>query len=114
MEWQRVEYEEPHTLGERIAGWFGYRRVKRIFTVREAEFSPQDVADLEAFREHESLVGPHGIPMSEALDPENRGKFKVKVLRDFAQAELDRKRAELQKMKTNDPGYGIRLSVEKI
>jgi hypothetical protein len=43
---------------------------------REPEFTAPDVAYLLASRRAEHEVGPHGIPMSEAMDPANQFMFR--------------------------------------
>lgn len=43
--------------------------------VREAEFSDLDVALLHAHILNEREIGPHGIAMSEAMDPKNQFAF---------------------------------------
>lgn len=46
------------------------------FTVtREPEFSPFDKALLLGHQELVSDMGPHGVPMSEAIDPKNQFAF---------------------------------------
>ena len=49
------------------------------FTVvcRDPEFTREDVALLLASRRLEQEMGPHGIPMSEALDPANQFAFEA-------------------------------------
>lgn len=65
-------------------------RVARTATVREAEFSPLDVAVLiEARRRQRARRGPHGYTMAEATDPENQFAFRVdKPVRDWASKAL--------------------------
>jgi len=46
-------------------------------TVREPEFDSHETALLLASRRIEAETGPHGIPMLEATDPANAGKFIV-------------------------------------
>lgn len=50
-------------------------RMVRSVAVAEPEWSPDDVAFLIASRLAERELGPHGIPMSEALDPANQFAF---------------------------------------
>lgn len=65
-------------------------------TVAESEFSREDVELLMAVDRVETDIGPHGVPMSEALDPKNQGKFQVKIFSDFAQQAIDRTRKKHQ------------------
>ena len=48
----------------------------RSVSVTESEWSADDRAFLIASRMTEREMGPHGIPMSEATDPDNQFKFK--------------------------------------
>jgi hypothetical protein len=43
---------------------------------RTPEFTREDVALLVASRRMQREIGPHGIPMSEAMDPANQFAFK--------------------------------------
>jgi hypothetical protein len=70
----------------RLSGWepaevttFEYDgdRLVRSVTVREGEFDADEVAVLLASRRVEQDMGSHGVPMSEATDPENAGKFVI-------------------------------------
>lgn len=65
-------------------------RVVASVTIREAEFSPMDVAALlEARRRQRVKRGPHGYPVTEAMDPENQFAFKAEApVRDWAMAAL--------------------------
>jgi hypothetical protein len=67
-------------------------RVVASVTIREAEFSPMDVAALlEARRRQRVKRGPHGYPLTESMDPDNQFAFKAdKPRRDWAMAELHR------------------------
>lgn len=58
--------------------------------VQEPRFTPHEVDVLLASRREDSKPrGEHGLPLSVATDPENRGKFKVPPpLRDFAAEKL--------------------------
>ena len=50
-------------------------------------------------------IGPHGVPMEEALNPDNAGKFVVKAERDYAQQAVNSVRADYEvKYKHDDPG----------
>lgn len=42
---------------------------------RDPEFTPLDLARLLASRRKDGELGPHGIPLSEALDPANQFAF---------------------------------------
>lgn len=44
--------------------------------ISEPEWSAEDVALLVASRQQERELGSHGIPLSEAMDPNNQFKFK--------------------------------------
>lgn len=61
-------------------------RVVRSVTLREAEYSPEDVAALVESRRAEHVRrGPHGIPLTEAMDPANQFEFEATgPKRDFA------------------------------
>jgi len=48
----------------------------RSIAIPEAEWTPDDVAFLVASRLAEREIGPHGFPMSEALNPANQFAFK--------------------------------------
>lgn len=62
----------------------------RSVTVREAEFSPLDVAALlEVRRRRRVKRGPHGYPITEATDPANQFAFKAgNPTRDWAMRAL--------------------------
>jgi hypothetical protein len=49
--------------------WF---RVDGVEVVREREFSAIDKALLLAQKRNAAEMGPHGVPMSEAVDPKNQ------------------------------------------
>jgi hypothetical protein len=48
----------------------------RTVTVREPEYDDAELALLVASRRRQAEMGPHGIPMSEAMDPANQFAFK--------------------------------------
>jgi len=50
-------------------------RLVRSVSIPESEWSPEDVALLVSSRIAERELGPHGIPMSEAMDPANQWAF---------------------------------------
>jgi hypothetical protein len=82
-------------------------------TQREAEFTTLE-RDLQlAALRAKALRGRHGVPMDEATDPENRGKFKAAAMTDFAQAELDRIEAEYREKYAHDKGHGRFFIVSK-
>ena len=58
----------------------------RSTTVREAEFTPDEVASLLASRRAANVKrGPHGYPISVATDPANQFAFApAKPVRDWA------------------------------
>lgn len=62
-------------------------RMVRSVAIPEPEWSPDDVAFLVASRLKERELGPHGIPMSEAMDPANQYAFegRDKPLVDWAE-----------------------------
>jgi len=71
-------------------------------TWTESPWTPAEVALLHASRREN--IGPHGVPMEQALDPDNAGKFVVKAQRDFAQQAVNATRAEYEtKYKHDDP-----------
>lgn len=55
----------------------------------DPEFTREDVALLLADQLIEADTGPHGIPMSEALDPANQGLFEGYLRTDYAQKAID-------------------------
>lgn len=57
-------------------------RVTESVSWTESRWSPEDVALLLASRRRN--VGPHGVPMEDALNPDNKGRFVVEAVRDFA------------------------------
>ena len=66
----------------------------RSVTVREAEFTDDEVSLLLASRRVAASIGPHGVSMSEATDPSNRGKFIVNESPrvDYARLAIDKAR----------------------
>lgn len=71
----------------------------RAVTLREAEFSPWDVAAmLEERRRAGQRVGPHGVLMAEAMDPDNQFAFEAEgPVTDWAQAKLDEAQSAYRK-----------------
>jgi hypothetical protein len=65
-------------------------------------WSRRDRALAEGLLLRERADGPHGIPWDVALDPESDGWLEVDEREDFAQAALDRWRAEHR-----DPPPGV-------
>jgi hypothetical protein len=65
-------------------------RLVASVTIREPEFSSLDVAVLlEARRRQRVKRGPHGYPITEAMDPDNQFAFKAdKPVRDWAMTAL--------------------------
>lgn len=70
----------------RLSGWepaevttFEYDgdRLVRQVTVREPEFTPDEVNLLVASRRVEAGMGSHGVPMAEATDPKYAGKWRI-------------------------------------
>lgn len=78
----------------------------RAVTVREAEFSPEDVAALVESRRAEMVKrGPHGIPLTEAMDPANQFAFEaVGPSKDWAMDALHRKQELFYKQNPNAKG----------
>ena len=74
-------------------------RVVREVSVREPEFSAEDVAVLLASRAADDAHrGSHGWLMSEATDPASEGKWFVPdPVLDFAQVKLDKVREQYRK-----------------
>jgi hypothetical protein len=67
----------------------GDRLVSSV-TIREAEFSPLDVAALlEARRRARVRRGPHGYTIAEATDPDNQFNFVAKPRQDWAMRALN-------------------------
>lgn len=52
---------------------------------KEPDFSREDVALLLADQALEADMGPHGIPMSEAMNPANQGMFEGYLQTDWAE-----------------------------
>lgn len=77
----------------------GSGRLLRSVTLREPEFSPWDVAAMLEDRRVAGLRrGPHGLLMSEAMDPENQFAFEAEgPVTDWAQAKLDEARDAYRK-----------------
>lgn len=63
----------------------------------------RDRALAEGLLELESSIGPHGVPMRDALDPDNDGAFTVDEEFDFAQQAIDQFRADEQSGKRKVP-----------
>lgn len=61
----------------------------------ETRWSPSEVALLLASRREN--VGPHGVPMDVAMNPDNAGKFVVKASRDYAQQAVTAMRQDYEK-----------------
>lgn len=78
----------------------------RAVTVREAEFSREDVAALIASRRAEQVKrGPHGIPLVEAMDPANQFAFEATgPAKDWAMDALHRKQELFYKQNPNAKG----------
>lgn len=57
-------------------------RVSESVSWTESRWPVEEVSLLLASRRRN--VGPHGVPMDQALDPANRGKFIVEATTDFA------------------------------
>jgi hypothetical protein len=74
-------------------------RVESVVTLREPEFSPDDVALLLASRLKDARPrGQHGVLLSEATDPGSRGQWEVPApTTDFAQQALNRAQDEYKK-----------------
>lgn len=66
--WEPREFTEYEYEGDRLV---------RSVTYKEPEFSRGDVASAIAEQIRAADIGPHGIPMSEAMNPENQFGFKV-------------------------------------
>jgi hypothetical protein len=65
-------------------------RLVRSVTIREAEFSPLDVAAmLEVRRRANVRRGPHGYTIAEATDPANQFAFVAKPRQDWAMRALN-------------------------
>ena len=76
---------------------------------QESRWTPSEVAVLLASRREN--LGPHGIPMDQALDPTNKNRFEVEAVRDFAQAELNRVKATYQDQYKHDDVDSIQFHV---
>lgn len=85
-------------------------------TVSSPRFTPAEKAVLlAARRKQREQRGSHGVPMSEATDPANRGKFVVPPPSvDFAAWELSKARASAEKTyKDMIPMEALLFSLEK-
>lgn len=84
--------------------------MSRAVTVRESEFSFMDRVWLLDSRAQESVQrGSHGIPIEEATDPANRGKFVVPLpTTDFAAKALN----DMQKAYRD--AYGDRAGMDHL
>lgn len=85
-------------------------------TVSSPRFTPAEKAVLLAARRKlREQRGPHGVPMSEATDPANRGKFGVPPPSvDFAAWEISKARAAAEKTyKDVIPMEALVFGVEK-
>lgn len=54
------------------------------------DWSGRDRALAEGLLLYEASTGPHGVPMRDALDPDNDGWFEVDEQVDYAQAAIER------------------------
>lgn len=74
-------------------------RVVRVVTVREAEFSAEDVEWLLASRRRARIPrGGHGLPLAESTDPAFQYDWEVGLpVTDFAQQKLDAAREAYRK-----------------
>ena len=82
--WEPAEVTTHYTPDGEVTGY--------SVTVREPEWSPDDVAALAASRREEfARRGAHGFKIPEATDPANNGQFEVDIpSTDFAAAALKR------------------------
>jgi hypothetical protein len=87
-------------------------RLERSVTWTESRFSPQEVALLLASRRQN--IGPHGIAMDEALNPDNRGRFVAVASRDYAQAELNAVQKHYRKKYPHDDLESLQWRVELV
>lgn len=62
---------------------------------------------------YEDSIGPHGIPWTQALDPDADGWFEAHEVVDYAQAALDRWREERQG-KTVEPGTRVTVRDSRV
>ena len=67
---------------------------------QESPWNPQQVSLLLASRREN--IGPHGVPMDQAMDENNRDKFGVKVTRDYAQMAVNKVRKDFEKRYPHD------------
>lgn len=94
--------------------------LRTTVTVREPEFTPEDVAVmLESRRLDSRPRGRHGLLLSEATDPslspdaaDARGRFVASPVVDFAQTAIDRaKEARRKSLKNPDDDFSLIWSV---
>lgn len=93
--------------------------LRRTVTVREPEFSPEDVAVmLESRRLDSRPRGPHGLLLSVATDPgmnplsiDARGRFVAEPVADYAQSAIDQAKAERRKKVKDEDDWALMWSV---
>jgi len=88
-------------------------RVKRSVTTREPEFDLWQVALLTGSHEIESAPrGPHGVLMSEATDPANQFRYKVRTFTDYAEKAIGDHEERLDKQYPDANKHGRIFAVE--
>jgi hypothetical protein len=73
----------------------GKGRLSESVSWTETRWPAGEVALLLASRREN--VGPHGVPMDEAMNPDNANKFVVKANRDYAQMAVSAMRRDYEK-----------------
>ena len=80
----------------------------------EPRFTRAEVAVLLESRRVERDRGPHGVPLSEATDPANRGRFTVPPpTLDFAEEALSKAQEAYRKLEDRPPMEALLWRVEK-
>lgn len=95
--------------------WTWYR-IEALETIREAEYShrDRDLALAQALSDAE--MGPHGIPMPEAMDKANQFAFVADPVVDFAARAVAVAAEDRKKTYKDDPNVmaGVSFRVRKV
>lgn len=88
-------------------------RVVRSVTVREPEFSSDDLRLLLASGLVEADVGSHGVSMTEATAKENQFAFTAEPVIDFAAKAIGDASDTRRKQFPDEPHHGVTWRVKK-
>jgi hypothetical protein len=93
-----------------------WNRVESLETIREPEYSARDRDLALAQGMNDAEMGPHGIPMSEALDKANQFAFVAEPVVDFAARAIDVAADSRRKTFKDDPNVmaGVSFHVRKV